>query len=275
MDDIGDQLYEIASRRKDGCSAREMLRDDREWAVCLTCPNKHGNSYRHPLRGNNADHDYQDFAHRHQAKDGHVVMRIGPEYMEAMVRRFEAERSALHLSQGFLDNASVLEAFQAEQSLDLTGIAIASSVTAGWCSAWIDNHTNLYLDILFYYYMGAVNTAAGSQKAHYLFAPGAWNTTDTLPSNTAGNTVTNSASTSATLTYLDITANPTGFPQVAVVPYITTNKVISSGGLFGVAKGHDGYCPPFVWLGLVNAAGPTITATGSKIGYAGAYATVA
>jgi hypothetical protein len=121
-----------------------------------------------------------------------------------------------------------------------------------------------------------LNTAASSQKAHFLYAPGSWLTTD-LPTNTAGNTVTNSATVSAVNTFLDITANPTGYPLVKVVPYITTNKALQ-GGLFGVAKGHDGVAPKVVWLALVNAAGPTIGTGGgtpTKISYAGTYNTVA
>ncbi len=264
-------ITELVDRRRgDGFSCQEMLKDDAEYVACFTCRK------RHKLRGNCASGDYQDFAIRHPAERGCLILRIGPEQMQRIVNRAQRRKMLRHDSVlNFTHNASVLEAFQAVQSLDLTAVGIAVSVTAGWCSAWIDNHTALYTDILFYYYMAAVNTGASSQKAHYLYAPGAWNTTDTLPNNTAGNAVTNSASTSATLTYLDITANPVGFPLVKVVPYITTNKIINSGGLFGVAKGHDGWCPLYVWLGLVNAAGPTITSTGSKIGFAGSYNTVA
>jgi len=266
-------LQAIIERRPgDGFNVRELIRDDREWAVCCTCRK------RHPLRGNNADGDYADFAVRHPHERGCLVLRVGPEQMRRAVERAQQRKRLRHDSvANFSHNASVLEAFQAVQALDLTSIGIASSVTAGWCSAYINNSSALYLDILFYYYSQAVNTAASSQKAHYLYAPGSFNTTDPLPSNTAGNAATNSSSTSATLTYLDITTSAVGFPLAQIVPYLTTNKPIQS-SLFGVAKCHDGWCPLYVWLGLVNAAGPTISTGGSpatKIGYAGAYATVA
>lgn len=259
----------VARRAGDGFNARELLKDDREWVVCHTCRK------RHPLRNSNADQDATDFIARHPSDSGCLTMRIGPEQMEAAMKRSEKKRRLQHLSIAeYSHNASVLEAFGTVTSLDLTGIGIATSVTAGWCSAWIDNSSNLYLEILFWYSMAAVNTAPSSQKAHFLYGPGSFLSAD-LPSNTAGNTVTNSASTSATLTYLDITANPVGFPLLRVVPYLTQNKVIQSAGLFGVAKGHDGWCPKFVWLGMVNAAGPTITSAGSAIKYAGSFATVA
>lgn len=267
-----DPLTQLVERRRgDGFSARELLRDDREWVVCCTCRKKH------PLRGNVADHDCQDFRERHQAERGCVVLRIGPEQMEQAVRRAERRRrEQRHSIAGFADNASVLEAFGTVTALDLTAIGIATSVTAGWCSNWIDNSSTLYLDILVWYYSQAVNTAASSQKAHYLYGPGSWLTTD-LPANTAGNLATNSATVSAVMTYLDITANPVGYPLLKVVPYITSNKALQA-GLFGFAKGHDGFCPKVVWLGLVNAAGPTIGTGGgtpTKISYAGAYNTVA
>lgn len=267
---MSDPLTKLVTRRPEGgFPARSLLRDDREWAVCWTCRKKH------PLRGNNATQDYLDFHERHKADRGCVSVRMGPTAMRGAMLREGRRRKRLGLSGRFTDNASILEAFQTGQTLDLTGIGIATSVTAGWCSNWIDNSSNLYLDIIFWYYSQAVNTAASSQKAHFLFAPGSFASSD-LPSNTAGNTATNSATVSATLTYLDVTANDVGWSLVAVVPYITTNKALQK-GLFGIAKGHDGVCPLFAWLGLVNAAGPTIGTGGgtpTAIKYRGTYATV-
>lgn len=206
---------------------------------------------------------------------GCLVHRLTPDAMERSVRRAERRRRLRHDSiVDFTHNASVLEAFGTLTSIDLTGAGIAVSVTAGWCSCWVDNSSNLYLDYSWWWNMAAVNTAASSQKAHYLYLPGSMLTTD-LPSNTAGNTATNSSSTSATLTYLDITANPVGFPLAKICPYITQNKVINSGGMFGTAKCHDGTCPKVIWLGMVNAAGPTINTTGSAAKFIGSYNTVA
>lgn len=265
-----DELTSLAGRRPaGGFGGKALLADDREWVLCFTCRKKH------PLRAGNATQDYLDFCERHKVGDGCVCLRVGPEQLERVLGREQRRRKKSRLAQRhFSDNASILEAFQTGQTLDLTGVGIATSVTAGWCSNWIDNSTNLYLDVYFWYYSQAVNTASSSQKAHYLYAPGSYASAD-LPSNTAGNTATNSASTSATLTYLDITANTTGWPLVQVVPYVTTNKALQA-GLFGVAKGHDGACPLFVWLGVVNAAGPTIGTGGSPataVKFRGSYLT--
>lgn len=258
-------------RRSGGCSVYELSKNDKEWAICFPCRKKH------QLRGNNAAQDYLDFAERHKYEQGCVTLRVNQEYLYRIVQREEKRRKHLGLSSNkFTHNASVLEAFQTNQTLDLTGIGIASSTTAGWCSNWIDNSSNLYLDILFWYYSQAVNTVASGQKSHFLFAPGSFDSTD-LPTNTAGNTATNSASTSATLTFLDVTANDSGWSLVKMVPYITTNKALQS-GLFGIAKAHDGVVPLFIWLALINNAGPTIGTGGSPatiIKYRGTYCTVA
>lgn len=264
-----DELTE--ARQGDGFSAREMLRDDREWIACWKCRKKH------PLRHTNADGDAADFRERHPIERGCIVLRVSPEQMETIMRRAQKRRELRQDSVAdFFDNATVLEAWQASQALDLTGIGIASSVTAGWCSCWIDNSSSLYLDIVIaYYFSQAVNTAASSQKAHYLYGPGS-DASANLPYNTAGNSATNSSTTSGTLTYLDITANAVGFPLLGVVPYITTNKPLQ-GGMYSFAKCHENWCPKFCWLGLVNAAGPTIGTGGTPataIKYAGASLTV-
>jgi hypothetical protein len=266
------QLDAIADRRPaGGFSAQSLIQGEREYVACFTCRKYH------PLRPENASGDYLDFVERHKPENGCICLRLGQEHLRrslnAEQQRRKAQRRALRQ---FTHNSSVLEAYQAGQTLDLTGIGIATSVTAGWCSNWIDNSSALYLDILFYYYSQAVNTAASSQKEHVLFAPGSFASTD-LPTNTAGNTVTNSSGTSATLTFLDYTANDSGFPIVARVPYITTNKALQK-GLFGIAKAHDGGCPLFAWLAMLNAAGPTIGTGGgtpTKVAYRGSYLTIA
>ena len=265
-------LDSLANRRRgDGFNAGELLSQDREWVACWVCRKKH------PLRNNNADHDYADFAVRHKPENGCVVLRIGPEQMRSIMLQAERRRRRKHLSLAdFGHNASILEAFQGStQSVDLTGLnSLATSVTAGWCGAWVDNSTNLYLDYLYWVKMAAVNTAASSQKAHYVYVASSHASTD-LPGNTAGNTVTNSSSTGATLTFLDITANSTGFlGPVAVIPYITTNTPIVS-NIFSIALAHNGWTPLFHWIPYINAAGPTIAASSNAIKYRGVYNTAA
>ena len=266
-------LEALAGRRPEGgFAAAALLRDDREWAACWACRRKH------PLRTGNADHDYADFAARHPTSRGCIVLRLGPEQLERSARRAERRKRAMREAvAGFLHNASVLEAFQgSDQSLDLTGFnSLASSVTAGWCSTWIDNSANLYLEYLSEIVLANVNTAAAGQKALYVWTCGVLNTTDTLPTNTAGNAVTNSAATAAALTFLDFTANPTGFfGPIQAVPYITTNKWAQAGA-FPMSQAFNGWPPRFFWFPFINNAGPTIAASGNSWKYRGVYATVA
>lgn len=333
------QMQELRERRGHAPSARSLLVQDKEWVICRNPA--HPKVIRHPLRAGREAEDYLDFCANHKHQLGCVPQRIGPEAMERAVRKAEHRRGRLHLSRGFLDNADVKEAFGTEQGLDTTGLsALAVSVTAGWCSGYLDNSTGLFLDFVGYSFFSAVNTAASSQKAHYLYGPGtptiangyftitsgaatigatytnngqtftvlatiaaktilhvsgtgapaasgtltkASGTGDStitfsayqihVPVNSAGNFAPSSA-TGATMTYLDITTSPSGFPLIKTVPYITTNKIITSNGLFGWAKGHDGVCPKYCWLGLVNAAGPTIDTPPGVIRYMGSYNTV-
>lgn len=275
---MSDPLTVRAEQRTEaGIACRDLVRGDREWCICWACPRHKGRNVRHPLNPANPTQDYHDFRDRHKEEWGCLVVRVGPDAMRRAVNVAQArKRARREATAGFVGNADVKEAFQSGQTLDLTGIGIATSVTAGWCSNWIDNTSNLYLDVLVWYYSQAVNTAASSQKEHVLFGPGSFATGD-LPVNTAGNTVTNSASTSATLTYLDYTANDNGFPIIQRCPYITTNKAICSNRLFGYAKAHDGIMPLVAWLGLINAAGPTIGTGGgtpTAIKFRGVYNTV-
>lgn len=269
------QLDHLISRRpSDGFNTRQLLRDDREYAACWTCRKKH------PLRGNNADHDFQDFAVRHPAERGCVVLRFGPAQMERMVRRAERRKRRRHDAViDFTDNASVLEAFQGSStSLDLTSFnSLAVSTTAGWCSQYIDNHTNLYLDYLNEIVLTNVNTASSSLAAMYVFSCGTLaspgSPTPTTGASSSG-TVNSSSTTGAALTFVDISANPPPFPIIKIIPYLTTNHYTLP-GIFTTSLAFNGLMPPYFWLPFVNAAGPTTAASGNTWNVLGTYLTVA
>lgn len=272
-------FHDIVDRRPgEGAPVRELLRDDREWAVCFSCPRKHGRNVRHPLRGNNADHDFKDFACRHPDAAGHIVLRIGPQQMENAVRRAERRKRAQHEAlAGFLDNASVLEAFQSsDQSVDLTSFnSLASSATAGWSSHYIDNSSNLYLDYIAYIKIAAVNTAPANNKAAYLFAATALNTTD-LPASGAssGNTVPNSSSTSAALTFPSIaTPLPCLFGAPIRVLQYPVQNIANTHPNITVAR-YIGPIGLYLWFPLLNYTGMTFAASGNVFKYRGVYSTV-
>jgi hypothetical protein len=263
------ELERLSDRRKgDGFNSGELLKNDAEWVACWTCRKKH------KLRANNADHDYQDFALRHPTERGCIVMRLAPPALERTVRREERKkRRFYHALRDFAHNANILEAYQAAQNVDQTSLAsLANSLTAGWCAAWLDNTVNLYLGYLYYFNLAMANTAAASQKAVYLFAAGSLASAD-LPTNSAGNNVTNSSSTSGLLTFLDVSANPTAFATVRVMPYLTTNKPVY--GCFDIAPAFSGWIPPFTWLSLVNASGAALGSSSLVTKYRGIFLTAA
>ncbi len=271
------QLESLAERyRGDGAPARELLRDDREWVVCFSCPRKHGRNVRHPLRSNNADHDYQDFACRHLAAEGHIVVRLGPKQMERIVRRAERRRKRLRQSERFLDNATVLEAFQSsDQTMDLTSFnSLASSATAGWSSTYIDNTSNLYLDYLFAVALKAVNTAPGSDQYFYFFAAASLNTTDRPATGASSGICANSSSTAAALTFPSISTTPPVFPYAWKQPYNTQN-VAQQSPIFSYARALGGWPGLYNWLPALNFSGMAIAADTNSIKYRGVYNTVA
>lgn len=249
------------------------MRHDGDWVACWTCRR------RHPLRGTNADHDYADFACRHLTEHGCIVLRLSQEQMRRIVNRAQARRRLRHDSiLNFVDNASVLEAFQSsDQSVDLTSFnSLASSATAGWCSHYVDNSSNLYQDLLAYVKIAAVNTAPGSNKAFYIFGAEALNTTD-LPCSGAssGNTVPNSSSTSAALTFPSIvTPLPCLFPTVKILPYPVQN-IANTHPLFPFARAFGGWLGLYNWWPMINYSSMTIAASGNVFKYRGVYNTVA
>lgn len=267
-----DQLADIATRRRPGgFSAQRMIRHDCDVAACYTCRTFH------PLRGNNADHDYRDYAFRHPAERGHVTVRLTQDYLRRAVNRAQARRALRRDSiLDFTHNASVLEAFQAsDQTMDLTSFnSLASSATAGWSSTYIDNSSSLYLDYLFAVTLAAVNTAPGSDQYFYFFHASSLNTTDRPATGASGGVCANSSSTAATLTFPSISTTPPVFPYAWKQPYNTQN-IAQQSPVFGVARCAGGWPGLYVWLPALNFSGMTIAAASNAIKYRGVYNTVA
>lgn len=168
--------------------------------------------------------------------------------------------------------ASILEAFQAPQTTTVTNLSsLASSVTAGWRSAAIDNSINLYLNYVFELTLAAVNTAAGSQKALYVFGYGLVDTGATNYTTTGATSGGLPNGSEGTLTFPDITANSVNMPLIAIIPYVGQNTAINA--QFSMSAMLGGLILPKVGIAIVNASGMTLgTAT---LKYAGTYNTVA
>lgn len=170
--------------------------------------------------------------------------------------------------------ADIKEALQTVQTFTITNLnSLASSLTAGWGSAAVDNTTNLYLEVLVQLNLAAVNTAPSSQKGFFIYAYGLLDTAGSLYTTT-GATSGGTPGSQGALTFPDISANPINLPLVGIVPYVGQNTAINS-PQFSLSKAFNGWIPPKWGIAIVNGSGMTIAASGNSVQYMGLYNTVA
>lgn len=156
--------------------------------------------------------------------------------------------------------AEVFEKLSSASSFTLTSANLASSATAGWMSAVVDNSSTLYLDALVSIELAAVNTAPASNKAVYLFSYALVDTAGSAYTSTGDGTPTGSV---GTITFPDITSLPIVAPLLRVVPYPVQNKAIN-GGPFSVARCFDGVLPIKWGIMMLNYSGMTLNVTAIK-----------
>ena len=80
------------------------------------------------------------------------------------------------------------------------------------------------------------------------------------PQNTAGTALPTSATTSATVTFLTVASNPTGFKQIATFPYVTSGDIVNPGA-FNCAQAYCGNLPQYLWWPVINYTGQTAKPT--------------
>lgn len=164
----------------------------------------------------------------------------------------------------------VQNAYASEQTFTTTSLqSLASSPTAGWGGAVVDNTTTDYLDALVQFVFAAVNTAPSASKGLFLFAYAGSNATDLTTTGTSGGTV----GTQGTLTFPDVTVNPYVMPSLQLLPYTTQNKQIVS-PLYSIASVFGGRLPPFWGICVVNNSGMTLAASGNTVKWRGVTETI-
>jgi hypothetical protein len=162
-------------------------------------------------------------------------------------------------------NADVKQAFGTDTAFSVTNLhSLASSPTAGWQSAVVDNTAALYLDELIMVTLDFANTAPGSSKAVYFYAYG----------GTASGVYTYPCSgTQGTLTLSDITANPTAVKRIGRVPYLVQDAV-QSDGPWSVAAAFGGTLPPYWGTCCMNHSGAALAASLNVVNHRPVFLTI-
>jgi hypothetical protein len=153
--------------------------------------------------------------------------------------------------------------------------SLATSATAGWRSAVVDNTSNLFQDYAVKLVLAAVNTAPANSKAFFLYVY------DLL--DTGGSSYTTTGATSGgapdgaegTLTFPDITANSVNLRQLGVIPYVGQNTLINSPWISTLAAFGGLALPPKFGYALINHSGMTTASSANTFKGIGIYSTVA
>ncbi len=217
-----------------------------ERIVCWDC----GLFHCLPDDGLAAQSSARDFAHRHH--NHHLAV------LDYAAHPFMREQRVLH------GNADVKLSFQAAQSLTVTNLhSLASSATAGWQGAFVDNTTNLYLDDLWMVVLDFANTAPANSKAAFVYAY----------HGLESGTYTNPASGSeGTITLVDVTANGQNLRLLGTISYTTADEVAESAVMSMLAT--CGQLPPYYGPVIINHSGAALAASGNTVKHRGVFATV-
>ena len=161
-------------------------------------------------------------------------------------------------------NADVKAALQALQTMTVTNLhSLASSATAGWQSAEVDNTSNLFLDALVQCVLDFANSAPANSKGVFVYAAGGLET---------GKLSNPFSGSEGTLTLTDVATTGQNAKRIGFIHYNTADEVVESSPM-SVANGF-GWLPPFWAIGLMNHSGAALAASGNTVKYRGIYATV-
>ena len=159
--------------------------------------------------------------------------------------------------------ADIKQAFGAEQTLVVTALhSLASSATAGWQSAVVDNTTDKFLDVMVYFILDFAATAPANSKGIYALAYSGIGASYTNPASGA----------EGTITLPDVTTNPLSLRSIGFIPYVTSDEIVESPH-FSIGLAFGGTMPPKWGVVLMNHSGAALAASGNTAKYYGIYAT--
>lgn len=154
-------------------------------------------------------------------------------------------------------------AYGSEQTLTVTNLhSLASSNTAGWQSAAVDNTSDKYLDAMIYFVLDFANTAPANSKGVYVFAYSGIGSIYTNPATGA----------EGTITLPDITANTVSLRPIGFIPYVTQDETVESQH-FSLAQTFGGVLPQKWGIVLMNHSGAALAASGNTAKWYGIYST--
>ena len=161
--------------------------------------------------------------------------------------------------------ASVKLALGTIVSMTVTNLhSLASSATAGWQSAVVDNSSDLYEDALVQVKLDFANTAPANSKGVYVYAYGG------LESGVYSNPASGSE---GTLTLVDVTANAQNLRLIGFIPYTTQDEVAESSPM-SVAAAFGGILPAYWGVALMNHSGAALAGSGNTVKYMPVHHTV-
>lgn len=155
--------------------------------------------------------------------------------------------------------------YSAVQTMVVTALqSLASSATAGWQSAVVDNTTDLYEDALVQVILDFANTAPSADKCAYVFAYSGLETAYADPAS----------GTEGSITLATIASNPQAFRQIGTVPYNTQDAVVES-SVMSVAAAFGGVLPPKWGIVVMNYSGAALAGSGNTVKWMGVTHTIA
>ncbi len=161
--------------------------------------------------------------------------------------------------------ATTAVSFSAVKTMTVTNLhSLASSATAGWQSAVVDNTSDLYEDAQLQIVLDFANTAPANSKCVYVFVYSGLNTTYTNPAS----------GSEGAITVTDVTTTAQNLKLLATLPYNTADEVVES-SVLSVAAAFGGTLPPKWGVVLVNHTGAALAASGNTVTWRGIKRTVA
>jgi len=161
--------------------------------------------------------------------------------------------------------ATINEAFGSHTALTVTNLnSLASSATAGWQSAVVDNRTTKALDYEVHVTLDMSATAPANDKAAYIYVYAAYHDgSNWQPTN-------NATGTEGTITI----TNPNNFILAKVLTYQTSDDTLKSGGFF-ISQCFGGRIPDGFGIVIINYTGSQVAASGNVVAYKAYTETVA